>query len=90
MNDGFPALIYRRYKDPRWLLTVQVQPVKKEYKVNYNHIVPADHNMKTLGSVRTALNAVLKGKIVRVKCKRAFAVSEVLEVYDDWKTLEVK
>jgi hypothetical protein len=69
---------------------VQILPVRKEYVVHYENVVPADRNRKTLEALRQLKNAVLAGKFVKAKCKTAFAVSQVLEVYDDWKMLEVK
>jgi len=90
MNGGFPCLIYRKPEDKRWTLHVQILPSRKEYRVHYNNVVPADRNRKTLEALRQLKNAVLAGKIVKAECKTAFAVSQVLEVYDDWKMLEVK
>jgi hypothetical protein len=90
MNDGFSCLIYRKPEDKRWTLRVQILPVRKEYHVHYENVVPADRKPHTLAVLRQLKNAVLAGKIVKAKCKTAFAVSQVLEVYDDWKMLEVK
>jgi len=91
MNDGFPVLLFRKNGDPRWLVTVQFNGgERKTYKVHYDHIIPADRNRETLEALREAKNAVLAGKIVKAQCKRAFAVSKIVEVYDDWKVLEVK
>jgi hypothetical protein len=69
---------------------VQILPVRKEYGVHYENVVPADRKPQTLAALRRLKNAVITGKIVKAKCKTAFAVSQVLEVYDDWKMLEVK
>jgi hypothetical protein len=90
MDDGFPCLIYRKPEDKRWNLRVQILPSRKEYCVHYENVVPADRNRQALAALRQLKNMVITGKIVKAKCKRAFAVSEVLEVYDDWKMLEVK
>jgi hypothetical protein len=90
VNDGFPCLIYRKPEDKRWILHVQILPVRKEYRVHYDNVVPADRKPQTLEALRQLKNAVIAGKIVKAKCKTAFAVSQVLEVYDDWKMLEVK
>ena len=91
MNDGFPVFMFRKKEDPRWLITVQFNGgSRKTFKVHYDHIIPAGRSRETLAALREAKNAILAGKIVKVKVKRAFAVSEILEVIDDWKVLEVK
>jgi hypothetical protein len=90
VNNGFPCLIYRKPEEQRWVLRVQILPSRREYRVHYDNVVPVDRNRKTLEALRQLKNAVLAGKIVKAKCKTAFAVSQVLEVYDDWKKLEVR
>jgi len=90
MNDGFPCLIYRKPEDKRWILRVQILPVRKEYLVHYDRVIPADREKRTFESLRQLKNMVLAGKIVKATCKRAFAVSQILEIYGDYKMLEVR
>jgi len=79
MNDGFPALIFRR-KDKNFIWVQINSGERKTFCIPAKRFFPEENTQEGFRVFREAMNHVIDGRLVKVKLHRAFTISEILEV----------